>query len=219
MTKTTGPSDDPSFSRKNRSWIGLASLGTVLGLAVAVLLQFQTNFHAVLPGLVYRSGQLDPVTLATIIERHRLHTIINLRGPCPESDWYQEERAVARHHHIHYIDFPIDSTTSLHPGNLRQLLDILATKDAAPILIHCQSGIDRSGSMALGCALLLDEVKGLESAQNQLQWRYGNLPWFRSTKDNQDYLDHYKQWLKRNGLNHSAEHFCQWAFTVDHSHS
>jgi protein tyrosine/serine phosphatase len=197
----------------------LGIFGVFWGLTIALLLHFRTNFHVVVDGLAYRSGQLDPVTLENYIQSHHFQTIINLRGSGPQADWYMQERALARRHHLRYIDMPIDSINPLRPEEVLLLLDVLKDKDATPILIHCQSGIDRSGSMAVALSLLLDNSRGLETARDQLQWNCGNLPWFRSTKNSRAYLDRYQQWLDRNGLDHSREHFCQWALTVDKSHS
>jgi undecaprenyl-diphosphatase len=195
------------------------SLGIVLGLVLACLVHFRTNFHVVIPGQVYRSCQLDPVTLDHYIQKFHFGTIINLRGPSPEAEWYMEERAVARRHHIHFLDFPVSSSTPLQAEELRRLLAILGHENQTPILIHCQSGVDRSGAMAVACSLLLDDARGLELAHDQLQWRHGNVPWLRSTTNNRAYLDRYEEWLKQHGLVHSREHFCLWAFTIDPSQS
>lgn len=219
MTTPASAADAPSRSKGNRYWICCAAIGSLLGLTIALLIHFRTNFHVVVPGLVYRSGQLDAVTLDQYIQKFHFHTIINLRGAGPQADWYLQERVVAQHDHIRYLDLPIDSTSPLQPVELRQLLSVLSEKDSVPILIHCQSGIDRSGSMAVVCALLLEETQGLEKAQDQLQWRHGNLPWFRSTKSLRAYLHRYQAWLEQQGLEHSPEHFCRWALTLDHSHS
>lgn len=219
MITGTRDSGHSSLLGRNRSRIGLVIWGALLGLTIALLLQFRTNFHAVVSGLVYRSSQLDPVTLEHYLHSHHFQTIINLRGPGPQADWYMQERALARRHHLRYIDLAIDSRNPLRPEELRQVLGILNEKDATPILIHCQSGIDRSGTMAVAMALLLDNSQGLEKAQDQLQWRYGNLPWFRSTTSNRAYLDRYQHWLNQNGLGHAREHFCRWALLIDKSHS
>jgi len=219
MTTLSRASDNFPHSRRKRSWIWFATLGVVLGLVVAVLVHFRANFHEVILGRIYRSGQLDPVTLEDYVQRFHFETIINLRGAGPEADWYLEERAVARRHHILYLDYPVNSTAPLRALELRGLLAILIAKGHAPVLIHCQSGVDRSGSVAVVCALLLDDGHGLELAYDQLQWRNGNLPWLQSTKNNRAYLLRYEQWLNQNGLTHSPEHFCRWALTIDPSHS
>ena len=37
------------------------------------------NFHAVEPGVLYRSGQLTPVGLKYALRRHRIKTVVTLR--------------------------------------------------------------------------------------------------------------------------------------------
>ncbi len=59
-------------------------LGVILGLAVALAVHFHTNFHAVVPGLVFRSAQLDPVALDDFIQRYPPRRIgIRRNGPFP----------------------------------------------------------------------------------------------------------------------------------------
>lgn len=86
--------------------------GGLLGLVLAVLLpggylaglQVSGNFHTVIPGELYRSGQPD----AEAIERAAalgIRTIINLRGEKPEKAWYQAEAEAAERSGITLVNF------------------------------------------------------------------------------------------------------------------
>src|SRR5262249_20006714 len=73
-----------------------ALLGVVLGFAAGVLVQagdvcLGGNFHAVVPGKVYRSAQLSSEALGECIHDHGIRTVINLRGENADEDWYRRE--------------------------------------------------------------------------------------------------------------------------------
>jgi protein tyrosine phosphatase (PTP) superfamily phosphohydrolase (DUF442 family) len=193
-----------------RRFVGFLVCGVMTGLAGALGLHYWDNFHAVLPGLVYRSAQLDASGLEARITRYHFRTIINLRGENLDADWYQDERELARRYGIRHFDLPIDSVASPTPDELRQLTSILKSDDALPVLIHCQSGVNRTGILAAICVLLLDESGSLAKARAQLHWQYGNLPWADSTKSSLAFLDRYEHWLTENHLHHSPATFCRW---------
>ena len=48
-------------------------------------------FNCIVPGRVYRSGQLSPQDLDRFTRALGIRTVINLRGFCPGLDWYREE--------------------------------------------------------------------------------------------------------------------------------
>ena len=155
----------------------------LLGLLVAISLAYGTsfvwkaldNFHEVLPGVLFRSGQLSGSGLDERAQREGLRTIINLRGPNPTEHWYQEELAACDRDGLLHIDLPIDS---LFPtkAELAELVHVLQTAPR-PILLHCQSGIDRTGIASAFACLLLDDNASVDSALEQLGWQYGSLPW------------------------------------------
>jgi protein tyrosine/serine phosphatase len=64
----------------------------------------QRNFHAVKAGQLYRSAQLDKVEFGKVIESYHIRSVLNLRGPNPESAWYKDELAAMREHAVdHYV--------------------------------------------------------------------------------------------------------------------
>src|SRR4051794_8668165 len=54
-----------------------------LGTYVAVIL-YTDNFHAVVPGAAYRSGQMTSEELGSRIHELGIRTVVNLRGEHPE---------------------------------------------------------------------------------------------------------------------------------------
>lgn len=196
----------PSPSRA-RLLVGLAIPFVLLVVAASPFLgPLSENFHPVIPGCVYRSGQLSPQSLEERAARDGLRSVINLRGANPGQTWYEQECAVARRQDLKFYDLPVDSRcpTALE---LRELLDVLE-RCPKPVLIHCQSGIDRSGIVAAICILLLDESGSVERARNHLGWRYGHMPWRDNMNVQERFLEDYQDWLRDRG--HGRGHFHDW---------
>ncbi len=166
------------------------------------------NFHEVLPGVLYRSGQLSGGHLQAHGRLQGIRTVINLRGPNPKEDWYREEVAASRIMGIQHIDLPIDS---LFPTK-EELADLANMLESCPkpVLIHCQSGIDRTGIAAALACLLLDDSSSTAAALDQLSWRFGCLPWRKSREDKRDFLLAYESWLGARSQTHSCQHFRAW---------
>jgi protein tyrosine/serine phosphatase len=145
----------------------LLSSGTYLGG-----LQLTGNFHEVISGQLYRSGQLTAPQLATYVGQHGIKTIINLRGHS-DSDWYAQEVAEADRLGVGHVDFQMSARKELTPARARELIALL--KDVPkPVLIHCQAGADRSGLVS---SLYLEQIANAseEVAEQQLSFAFGHI--------------------------------------------
>jgi protein tyrosine/serine phosphatase len=134
------------------------------------------NFHIVSPGLVYRSGQMNAGALSEIIPEYGIKSILNLRGPGADKDWYVAEVDAARRLGVQHFDYALSASRELTD---EEMDEILATIRAAPkpILIHCKSGSDRTG---VAGALYLYSLEGRPAplAGRQLTVLYGHIPHF-----------------------------------------
>src|ERR671922_1591104 len=85
----TMPTD--STAARPRPPLGAALLrGCVAGLALAACghagyVVFGPNFHAVVPGAVYRCAQPSGPRLERWVRRYGIRTVVNLRGCCDPS--------------------------------------------------------------------------------------------------------------------------------------
>lgn len=196
------------FSLSRRACLKLFLAALLLAIAANFVWNAFDNFHEVIPAELYRSGQLSAAHLRARARQNGIRTIINLRGPNPGEAWYREERVAALGSGLVHIDLPIDS---LFPtkDELRDLANALEDCPK-PVLIHCQSGIDRTGiASALAC-LLLDDSSSPQQALEQLTWRFGCLPGRKSREDKRDFLLAYDAWLRGRDLAHSRGHFRAW---------
>lgn len=168
----------PLWRRAAKTLVG-AAIGVAAGMALwAGYLQLTGNIHEVEPGVLYRSAQLAPERLDSVIRGRHIRTVLNLRGAFPGTPWYEAEVASVRDAGAQLISLPMSATTQPDAALLASLVQTLRTAPR-PILIHCNSGSDRTG-LASALFELLEEGKPAAEADAQLSFRYGHFPWLTS---------------------------------------
>jgi protein tyrosine/serine phosphatase len=168
------------------------------------------NFHTVIPGQVYRSGQPSAADVQQLARDYGIRTIINLRGD--NSDlWYYEEHERAEQLGVAVIDVGLWAQQAPPTDQFRLLVEALAEAPGA-ILVHCNSGSDRSG-LASALALLLRSDVTVAEARRQFSVYYGHNPFGRA-KCLQQIFDRYEQWLAARGWEHRPERLREWARTA-----
>src|SRR4051794_9934041 len=100
-----------------------ALAGVTLVVTASVLrLTAGDNVHEVQPGRVYRSGQMSPQHLEDFIREHRIRTVVNLRGYCPDFDWYRDECRVTHAASISQEDITLSAIRLPSRSEVRRLL-------------------------------------------------------------------------------------------------
>jgi protein tyrosine/serine phosphatase len=158
-----------------------AALGLPAGLGLYLAgLQLTGNIHTVEPGALYRSAQLGESALTDVIDDYHIRSVINLRGADPQASWYRSEIAVSRARGVLHYDLPLSANNLVDPGTLAKIAALLR-QAPKPVLIHCQSGADRSGLVAAIYEYAIAARSPAEAA-TQLSLRYGHVPylWSRS---------------------------------------
>jgi protein tyrosine/serine phosphatase len=168
------------------------------------------NFHTVVAGKVYRSAQPSSADLQRFVAAYHIRTIINLRGDNTEP-WYHQEHETARTLGVRVVDVGLWACQPPPADQLCLLVDTLADAPEA-ILVHCNSGGDRSG-LAAALAILLRSDGTIAEAHRQLSLYFGHNP-FGKASCNERVLDKYEEWLTKNGMRHSAERLRVWAQSV-----
>ncbi|HEV3119945.1 MAG TPA: tyrosine-protein phosphatase [Gemmataceae bacterium] len=165
------------------------------------------NLHEVIPGQVYRSAQLTGSELERVVRKYGILTVINLRGSCDPLPWYLDECRATHRLQISQEDICFSSGRLPSSTEVRRLTEVLE-RTQYPILLHCKRGADRTG-LAAAVVLLLCTDTDYPAARRQLSLRYGHLAVGRPA-----YLDvffeHYTNWLRAQGLQHSKEVFRRW---------
>lgn len=146
--------------------------------AWAGYLRVTGNIHEVEPGQVYRSGQLWPSQLSSLLQEKGIRTVINLRGENPGRAWYDDEIRVTEAAGVRHVSLPMSANVEPSPDLLARLIDTLGTAQQ-PMLIHCEAGADRSG-LASALYQLINKGQSPAEADRQLSFRYGHFPWLTS---------------------------------------
>jgi protein tyrosine/serine phosphatase len=138
---------------------------------------YDDNFHVIVSGQAYRSGQMDAAEFTQVIHAYGIKSILNLRGANPGTAWHKAEVATARKWHVVHYDFGFGSGDELSVTKMTRLVKLM--RDAPkPILIHCLGGADRSGLAAsLYCYAIVGEKP--EEAHQQLSFWDGHVPLIR----------------------------------------
>ena len=82
--------------------------------------QLTGNFHEVLPGELYRSGQPSGDDVQKYAQQFGIKTIINLRDENPDG-WYSDEKNAADRNNVKMIDFPMGSARELPQAQAEEL--------------------------------------------------------------------------------------------------
>jgi protein tyrosine phosphatase (PTP) superfamily phosphohydrolase (DUF442 family) len=185
----------------------VALAATALGAGVAALAPILgSNLHAVVPGAIYRSAQLDSAKLTAVAAEFGLASVLAVRAARPSKDWYVEEARVARQLGLQLTNINFDPDRMPSRQRLRELVDRLDNAPR-PLLLHCRAGVERSG-LASAVALLL-EGASLEAARDQFSLRFGFHRWL-ARSDLPRVIDRYEAWLEAQAIEHDPEAFRSW---------
>lgn len=126
------------------------------------------NLHRISDEM-WRANQPSPEHIARYARDLGLKTILNLRGASPKG-YYLLEREACLAFGVDLVDFQVFSRDSPTRDVVRGARDLFAAI-RYPALMHCKSGADRAGLMAV---LYMHFRQGLpiEQAIEQLSWKY-----------------------------------------------
>lgn len=105
-----------------------------------------SNFHWVEPGVMARANQPSPEHIARYAHQG-FKTILNLRG-ASNTGYYALEREACERHGVELIDVRMFSREAPSTAQVRHAKALFETIKY-PALMHCKSGADRAGAMAV----------------------------------------------------------------------
>ncbi len=185
------------------SWDRLKAWSNMLLTDHGVFRLLYLNRHQVTPNF-WRAAQPAPGDIKAAAEAG-VKTIVNLRGGREYGSWPLEREACDAAG-IKLEDFVVRSRGA---PERETILDAKRFFERLhyPVLVHCKSGADRAGFMAV-LYLLLHENRPLDEAMKQLGLRYGH---FRFAKTG--ILDAFFEQYRRDGLARNMP-FLEWVATV-----
>lgn len=104
------------------------------------------NFHWIEPGRMARANQPSPAQIARYGELG-IRTILNLRGPS-NTGYYALEREACAAHGVAMVDARMHSREPPSKAQVLRAKELFETIQY-PALMHCKSGADRAGVMAV----------------------------------------------------------------------
>ena len=133
------------------------------------------NRHEIAPG-IYRSSQPTPGQLRWF-KRQGGRTVLALRGANYGGSLALERRATEEEGLV-FVQWAAKAALIVAPEKILELIDMLRTMQT-PVLIHCKSGADRMGFVAVIYAhVILGQP--IEKALEQLSLRYGHIKYSRT---------------------------------------
>jgi len=160
------------MSRQVKWLLGIAVVLLAIGVPLAYSAYYGThfrNFRIMEDGVLYRSGQLTPHGLDTIVKEHGIRTVISLRTSRdpnkPHPDTFEED--YCNSHGMKFVRL-IPKVWSVQDGkvpaqvNVDKFLEVMNDKANHPVLIHCFAGIHRTGTF---CTIYRMEYNGWSSAE------------------------------------------------------
>ena len=127
-----------------------ALAAVVAGAATWLTIEVKANrlvwdhFDVVTPGVLYRSGQLNPEQLAEAIRTYGLRTIVSFHLPGPD---VEAERRLVERLGAEFLHLPMPGDGFGREEQFRNVLKILDDPARRPMLVHCARGTCRTSAI------------------------------------------------------------------------
>lgn len=115
------------------------------------------NFGIVEPGRIYRSGQISSHVIRNALEQNHVGLILSLSGEeSPDADAEKSAAAELGVNRIYLAGLAGDGIgdPNVYPKALEKILR--ANQDGKAVLVHCQSGAQRTGGVIAAYRILVE---------------------------------------------------------------
>jgi protein tyrosine/serine phosphatase len=136
-------------------------------------LELEHNFGSVVDGVLLRSRAPSRAFLEYLRERYGVRTVVDLRDPANphEGPLVEHERRWAADLGLTHISYPLRAP--LDADRAVDFVEALVSSAAAPVLVHCEGGKDRTG--VLVALVRLREGRDYRFALDEME-RYHHNP-------------------------------------------
>lgn len=181
MSLTPADTATPT-SKPTSRWLGLG----VAGFAVASLTGFLVwehvlkddfvakRFGVVVPGVLYRSGQISDAMLEPTVREHNIAAIIDLNGIEPDLPGQSAEIEMAQEMKLDHYRFQLGGDGT---GDIARYADAIETiakcrTEGKPVLVHCAAGSQRTGGVVASYRVLVlkEDPKNAVAEMARYDW-------------------------------------------------
>ena len=154
----------------------------LLAMAGAGLAQFRDRlwphrWGVVEEGTVYRSGQIAPRLIARVLRDHGIRTVVDLTDLHTRTAAREAEKRTLQELGIRRVRAPLEGDGR---GDLESYVTAIreivrARASGEPLLVHCQSGVQRAGGVVAAYRLLVQGRSPAETLRElrRFGWRPG----------------------------------------------
>lgn len=103
------------------------------------------NFGVVVPGQIYRSGELSTTMLRKVVEENGIRTIVDLGAFAEGSADDRREQRTADALNVVRYRLPLNGDATGNPNYYVQALKLMTDPTKRPLLVHCNAGAERTG--------------------------------------------------------------------------
>lgn len=154
------------YSGAGHKWIFIAVPAIVIGLTIWLWFGFikyrffPKRFGVVVPGHIYRSGQISASLIKKTLTKHNIRVIINLSSADSGDRDKQAEKQAAEELNIKVFRFTMSGNGT---GDINDYANAViaianAEKQNLPVLVHCTAGAMRTGGVIATYRLLVQKA-------------------------------------------------------------
>ncbi len=106
------------------------------------------RWGVVVPGAVYRSGQISETLIKPTLEKNGIRVVVDLTGPEAGSPRQEAENRACEELGVEHLRFPLkgDGTGNITNYALALSAVLKAQAERKPVLVHCAAGSQRTGA-------------------------------------------------------------------------
>lgn len=164
----------------------------------------------IVPGQVYRSGQLSVQGFQDVVKRLGIRTVLNLQNDFPDPDlimsfWDRrtiKESDMCRQLGVRYVLIEPDLINRRLVGKTRpqaidQFLELMDDPAIYPVLIHCKAGLHRTGVLSAVYRMEYQGWKPAEAFQEMKALGFGDRDCTAANDYVQQYVLTYRSGLRK----------------------